>query len=109
LQACFKIRIFGAILRFSEDRDDILNLHHEKAIVALEIDGDGPLGIEQNFVVLPQRYVRRVFDLGGNCDDSAGDCGNFDIVRQLDAALGLFLVFVSIDFFVPIFNQPRQS
>jgi hypothetical protein len=81
-------------LRFSEDRDDVLDLHHEKPIVTFEIDGNGAFGIEQHLVVLAQRYIRRAFDLGGNCDDSAGDCGNFDVVRELDPALGLFLVLV---------------
>lgn len=55
----FQVCIFGVILRFSEDRDDVLNLYHEQAIITFEIDGDGTFGIEQHFVVLAQRYVRR--------------------------------------------------
>ena len=81
-------------LRFSEDGDDVFDLYYEQPIVAFKIDGNRPFGIEQHFVVLAQRDVGRVLDLGGDRYDSAGDCGDFYIIRQLDAALGLFLVLV---------------
>ena len=73
-----------SFLRFSEDRDDVFDLDHKQAVVALEIDGDGAFGIEQHLVVLAKRYVRRVFNLGRNCYNSAGDCGDFDVVGRYD-------------------------
>jgi hypothetical protein len=79
---------------FSKNGDDVLDLDDEQAIVALEIDGDRAFGIEQDFIVLPKRDVRRIFDLGGNRDNPPGDRGNFDIIGQLDAALGLLFVFI---------------
>ena len=47
----------------SEDGDDVFDVHYEEAIVAFEIDRDCACGIEQHLVVLPQRYIRCVFDL----------------------------------------------
>src|SRR5262245_23859639 len=47
--------------------------------------------MKQDLVVLSQREVFVVFDLGGNGDDSAGDRGNLGRVGQGDAPLGVSL------------------
>jgi hypothetical protein len=92
-----QIRIAKLTLRLSEDGHDVFNLDHEQPIIALKIDGNGPFGIEQDLVVLAKRDVRRVLDFGGDGDDAAGDGGNFYVVRQLNAALGLFLILILAD------------
>ena len=81
-------------LRFSEDGDDVLDFDNEKPVVAFEIDGDRTFGIEQDLVVLTQGNVGRILYLRGDRYDPAGNGGDFDIVRQLDAAFGLLLILV---------------
>jgi len=82
------------VLRFSKDGDDVFDLYDEQPVVAFKIDGDRAFGVEQDLVVLAQRDVGRVFNFSRDGNDPAGDRGDFDIVRQLDAALGLLLVLV---------------
>ena len=80
-----------------EHRNHILDGDHEQPVVALEIDGDAILGIEQYPVVLLDRIVIIVFDLGADGDDPPGESRDLDLVRQVNAALGLLLVLILAD------------
>ncbi len=81
-------------LCFSKYCYDVFDIYHEQAIIAFEIDGNGTLGIEQDFIVLTQWYIRWVLDLSGNSYDSTGYCWDFYVVGQLNAAFGLFFILV---------------
>ena len=47
----------------SENGHHIFNRHNKELIIRLEVDGNGSLGMEEDLVVLPQRYIFVVFDL----------------------------------------------
>ena len=50
--------IYGeARLGFSEDGDDVFDVHDKEAIVAFKIDGNGPFGIKVDLVILFQRQL----------------------------------------------------
>ncbi len=59
-----------------------------------ELDGNCLAGIEEHFVVLPDRLVLVVFDGLADGDDAAGDDGDLVAVGQDDAAFGFALVVV---------------
>lgn len=77
-----------------EDGDDVIDGDHEELIIGVEIDGDGIFGMEEDFVVLPQRDVLVVLDLMRNRDDTTRDRGDFGLIRQRDAPLGFPFRFV---------------
>src|SRR5262245_34947704 len=90
--------LFAFVFRFAaEDRDDVFDGDDKELIVGLEIDRNGVLGVEEDFVVLPERNVFVVFDLSRDGDDAASDRGYLGGVRQGDAALGLPLGLVLAD------------
>ena len=82
---------------FAENGDDVLDGDDEEAVVAFEVDGDGALGVEEDFVVLFDGVLFVFFDFGGDGDDAAGEGGDLDFVGQVDAGLRLLLVFVFAD------------
>ncbi len=82
---------------FAEDGDDIFYGDNEESVVAFEVYGDGLLWVEEDAVVLSDWVVGVVFDLGGDRDDAACDCGDFDFVWEMDPGLGLFFVLVLAD------------
>jgi hypothetical protein len=82
------------LLLSSKDGDDVFYFDYEEAVVAFEIYGDGAFGVEKDFVVLFQGVLGGGFDLGRDGYDAAGDGGDFNVVGQLNAALGLLLVLV---------------
>ena len=49
-------------------------------------------GIEEDLVVLAQRVVGVMLDLGADGDNAARERGNLDLVREVDADLGDLLV-----------------
>lgn len=88
----------GLLARLAaEDGYDVFDWDDEQLIVGLEIDGDRVLGMEQDLVVLAERHVFVVFDLGRDGDDAAGDRGDFGLVGQGNAPLGLPLGLVLAD------------
>ena len=66
-------------------------------VVVFQVNGDRPFGVEEDFVVLPQRHVFVVRDRGADRHDAAGDRRDFRRVGQGDAAAGLALGFVFAD------------
>ena len=88
----WKTCLFG---RFStKDGDDIFDGDNKELVVGFEVDGDGVLGVKENLVVLPQRYIFVVFDLSRNSDDSARNRGNLGLIGKCDPALGLSFWFI---------------
>ena len=81
----------------SEDGDDIFDGDDEEAVVALEVDGDAVLGVEEDAVVLLDGVVGVVADLRGDGDDAPGEGGDLDLVGEVEAGLGLLAVFVLAD------------
>ena len=58
-------------------------------VVGLEIYRNGILGVKEDLVVLTERDIFVVFDLGRDRNDAAGNRWNLRGVGQRDAALGL--------------------
>ncbi len=82
---------------FAEDGDDIFDGDDEEAIVAFEIDRDGLLGVEEDLVVLADGIIGVVVDECGDGNDSACDGGDFDLVGEMDARLGLLFILIFAD------------
>ncbi|MEY4822795.1 MAG: Adenine phosphoribosyltransferase [Planctomycetota bacterium] len=80
-----------------KDRHHILNRNHEQAIVALEIHGDGVLGVEEHPVVLLDRIVLVAFNLGAHGHHAAGEGRDLNLVGQVQTVLGDLLVLVLAD------------
>jgi len=81
----------------AEDRNDILDRYDEQLVIGFEINWDGVFGVEENLVVLSQRYVLIVSHLAANGNDSTGDRGDFGRVGKSDSTLGFSLGFVFED------------
>ncbi|MEZ6163278.1 MAG: hypothetical protein R3B67_02465 [Phycisphaerales bacterium] len=55
------------------------------------------LGVEEDSVVVADGVVGVVLDLSSDADDATREGGDLDLVGEVDAGLGLFLVFVLAD------------
>ena len=76
---------------------DIFDWNHEKTGVALEIDGNGVLGVEEHLVILLDGVVHIRLDLGTDGHNPARQGGNFDLVREVNALLGDLAILILAD------------
>ena len=72
-----------------ENSNDVLDRDDKEAIVALEVDRNGALWIEEHAIVLSDGPVIVCSNLQAHCHDSASKCWNLNLVWQMDAGLGL--------------------
>ena len=79
---------------FAKDCDHVFYGDDKQPVVPFEVHWDPILRVEEHPVVLPDRVIVIVLDLGTDCDHPPSQGGYFNFVRELDAAFGLLAVFV---------------
>ena len=72
----------------AEHGDDIFHGNDEQAIIAFKVHRNPSFGIEQHLVILLDRVVDVIRDLGTDSHDPASDGRNLNLVREMNANLG---------------------